>query len=89
MATILSLEDREGLRCIDVVEAGGSYGFKEFRRDPEDGGRWSIVADYSDRRYDSREDALAAAARAVGWLAWPDPDAADPGGRATGGTGTP
>ena len=67
---ILSLEDAEGLRCVDVfMRADGTFGFKEYRRDPEDSGRWSLIADYSGLSYTTREDALRAASANISWLA--------------------
>ena len=72
MADILSLEDAEGLRCVDVAAgADGAFGFKEFRRDPEDGGRWSLVADDTAIRYDIRDAALEAATARFAWLETP------------------
>src|SRR5215469_14791547 len=45
---LASLEDAEGFRCVDIVRLpDGMFVFKEFRRDPEDSGRWTLVADYS------------------------------------------
>jgi hypothetical protein len=36
---LASLENLYGDRCVDVyVRADGSFGFEEFRRDPEDCG---------------------------------------------------
>ena len=72
MTDILSLEDDEGLRCVDVLRGpDGAFGFKTFRRDPEDGGRWSMLADYTAVRYATREEALRAAASTLAWLRWP------------------
>jgi hypothetical protein len=72
MKVVDSLEDAEGLRCVDLfVRADGSYGFKEFRRDPEDAGRWTPVGDYSGLRYPSADAALAAAAAAIAWFDHP------------------
>lgn len=73
-----SLENGEHDRCVDLFSRpDGSFGFEEFRRDAEDGGAWTPVHHYSGLRYASREAALAAASRAVAWLA----AAAEPGGR--------
>ena len=47
----------------------GSYGFEEFRRDPEDAGLWTPVQYFAFQRYASKEAALAAAVAAVTWLA--------------------
>lgn len=70
MKAIISLEDADGLRCVDILEDGdGCFHFKEFRRDPEDGGRWTLVADYSAHSYTGSDEALRAAADAIPWLA--------------------
>lgn len=57
-------------RCVDIfVRPDGTFGFEEFRRDPEDMGTWTPVAYYSQREYSTEADALAAARQAVPWLA--------------------
>jgi len=57
-------------RCVDLfVRPDGTFGFEEFRRDPEDVGAWTPVAYYSEQEFASEPDALVAARRAVGWLA--------------------
>jgi hypothetical protein len=64
-----SFENPERNRCVDLfLRPDGSYGFEEFRRDPEDAGAWTPVQYYSTARYASKEDALAAARQAVRWL---------------------
>jgi hypothetical protein len=69
---LLSLEDSQGLRCVDIFRrAEGSFGFKEFRKDPEDGGRWTMTADFSHLTYPSQDAAHAAAAATLGWLPRP------------------
>jgi len=76
---IRSIEDAHGERCVDLISrADGSVVFKVCRRDPEDGGRWSIVADHSAVAYASEESAYKAAAARFGWLPpWPLPGATD------------
>jgi hypothetical protein len=65
-----SIENTERDRCVDFfVRPDGSFGFEEFRRDPEDGGTWTQVARYADVRYDSRDQGYAAASHRIGWLA--------------------
>ena len=65
-----SVENDEHDRCVDLFERpDGSWGYEEFRRDVEDAGRWTAVHYYSGLSYASREEALAAASRCVGWLA--------------------
>jgi hypothetical protein len=54
---------------VDVfTREDGTYGFEEFRRDPEDMGVWTPVAYYSGRCYKSEHDATTEARRAVPWL---------------------
>jgi hypothetical protein len=56
-------------RCIDIfVRPDGTFGFEEFRRDPEDMGAWTPVAYYSHREFPSEVDVLAAARDSVPWL---------------------
>ena len=56
-------------RCVDIfVRPEGTFGFEEFRRDPEDMGTWTPVAYYSTREYETETDALSAARDAVPWL---------------------
>jgi hypothetical protein len=57
-------------RCVDIFSRpDGTFGFEEFRRDPEDMGAWTPVAYYSERGFSTADDALAAARAAVPWLA--------------------
>jgi hypothetical protein len=54
-------------RCVDIFSRpDGTFGFEEFRRDPEDMGTWTAY--YSEREYATAEDALAAARNSVRWL---------------------
>ena len=56
-------------RCVDVfVRWDGTFGFEEFRRDPEDMGAWTPVAYYSAREFQTKVEALTAARAAVPWL---------------------
>jgi hypothetical protein len=58
-----------GDRCVDFFQRpDGTFGFNEFRKDPEDRGGWTLTTNYSDLVYASKEDALAAARAAVVWL---------------------
>jgi hypothetical protein len=67
---VRSLEDADGFRCVDIFKRpDGSYGFKEFRRDPEDAGRWTLVGDYSHQSYATTDDAIREAATSLPWLA--------------------
>ena len=65
-----SIENGQHDRCVDVfARPDGSFGFEEFRRDPEDVGAWTPVTYFSGLRYASKGEALAEAARRVSWLA--------------------
>jgi hypothetical protein len=56
-------------RCVDIfVRPDGTFGFEEFRRDPEDMGMWTPVAYYSALEFASEHDAMTAARHAVPWL---------------------
>jgi hypothetical protein len=56
-------------RCVDIfLRPDGTFGFEEFRRDPEDRGAWTPVAYFSGQEYASEQDALAAARARVPWL---------------------
>ncbi|HET9618046.1 MAG TPA: hypothetical protein VFP74_12840 [Pseudolabrys sp.] len=65
-----SIETGDGTRCIDLFfRPDGTYGFEEFRRDPEDGGAWTPVHYFSGKAFARKDDALDAALHAVAWLA--------------------
>jgi hypothetical protein len=64
-----SYENVEGDRCVDVfIRPDGTFGFEEFRRDPEDMGAWTAIGSYSGRVLNSQSDALEAARGTVAWL---------------------
>lgn len=65
-----SIETRDGMRCVDLFyRPDGTFGFEEFRRDPEDAGEWTPIQYFSGTAYTSKDSALAAAIGAVPWLA--------------------
>ena len=64
-----SIESVDGVRGVDLFRrADGSFGFEEFRRDPEDPGGWRPLGGHAEGAYADEEAALAAAKSAVGWL---------------------
>ena len=64
-----SRENAEHDRCVDIFSrADGSYGFEEFRRDPEDAGAWTAVGGFSALRQATHAQALSEAARRVAWV---------------------
>ena len=66
---LASLENAEHDRCVDLFRRpDGSFGFEEFRRDPEDAGAWTPVRFYAGKSFATRDEAMEAARRAVVWL---------------------
>jgi hypothetical protein len=56
-------------RAVKILKrAGGGFGFQEFRRDPEDAGRWTLVSDAPQAAYASEEQAAAAARASIPWF---------------------
>ena len=65
-----SLQNSEGDRCVDIfIRADGTYGFEEYRRDPEDGAGWYALARYSGHVFETEAQATAQARKSVAWLA--------------------
>ncbi len=66
---LASHQTDEGDRCVDVFSRpDGSFGFEEFRRDPEDMGVWTPVSYFSGLEYPTVDDAVVQAVRLVPWL---------------------
>ena len=66
---IHSIEDETGAHCVDVaLDDNGTFTFKVFRKDPEDQGRWTLVADYSKTTYATEAEALTAAGGTIPWV---------------------
>ena len=66
---VTSLHNDDVDRCVDIVRhPDGTFGFKEFRRDPEDSGGWTLIAYNPRAAYASEGEAIAAARAAVAWL---------------------
>ena len=64
-----SIENDAHDRCVDLFSRpDGTFGFEEFRRDVEDQGMWTPVSYFSDKSFQSNEDAWHAALEAVHWL---------------------
>ena len=60
----------EGNRCVDIFRRPEStFGFEEFRKDPEDVGAWTPVSYFSGREYPTEAETIDAACQAVPWLA--------------------
>ena len=57
------------MTCVDVFRRpDGTFGFDEYRRDPEDGRGWFSIGRYGHLSFEDAETALTEARRRVGWL---------------------
>lgn len=67
---LASIETDGGLRCVDIfLRPDGTTGFEEYRRDCEDGRGWFTIGFHKDKVFADEAEALAAARRAIAWLA--------------------
>jgi hypothetical protein len=63
---LASYQTDDAARCVDIFRRpDDTFGFEEFRRDPEDLGAWTPVAYFSSRHYPSEFSAVEAARQAV------------------------
>jgi hypothetical protein len=66
---LVSHQTAEANRCVDIFSRpDGSFGFEEFRRDPEDVGRWTAISSYAGHQYPTEFETVVVAKRAVPWL---------------------
>ncbi len=64
-----SIETEDGMRCVDIFRRDdGSFGFDEYRRDPEDSRGWQTAGGYGGKRYTTQDQALDGAIACVPWL---------------------
>jgi hypothetical protein len=68
-SVLASYQTFETDRCVDVFSRpDGTFGFEEFRRDPEDRGVWTPISYYAVRIFVSESDAVVSARKNVAWL---------------------
>jgi hypothetical protein len=66
---LASYQTFEADRCVDVfIRPDGTFGFEEFRRDPEDRGAWTPLSYFSTRQFPTESDAVFSARQNVMWL---------------------
>jgi len=66
---LASIENAEANRCVDIfIRPDGTFGFEEYRRDPEDAGSWTLVGSHAHRVHATRDEATAATRTVVAWL---------------------
>jgi hypothetical protein len=64
-----SVENEAHDRCVDLFfRPDKTYGYEEFRLDPEDAGNWTPYQYFSGLVFASSADALISAERSVSWL---------------------
>ena len=57
-------------RCVDVfARPDGSFGYEEYRREPEDGRGWYAIGHTASLVFATSNEALIAAVAEVAWLA--------------------
>jgi hypothetical protein len=65
-----SIETPDGGRCVDLFRrSDATYGFEEYRRDPEDGSGWFPIGFHAQAVFPTETAALAEARLRVAWLA--------------------
>lgn len=67
---VSSINSPEGDHCVDIFEREDrTFGFEEYRRDPEDMRGWFPLHRYSTQVFATERDALAQAKATVAWMA--------------------
>ena len=68
-----SIETDDGGRCVGLfARPDGTFGFEEYRRDPEDMSGWFPLHRYSHHVFATAEDALAQAKSSAAWMGLDD-----------------
>lgn len=69
LKVLRSIHDRDVRHCVDVLQSrDGLLTYREFRRDPEDGGRWFITNDFAHRSFADEAALLIDARREIAWM---------------------
>jgi len=66
---VASFNSSTGDHCVDIfVRDDGTFGFEEYRRDPEDMRGWFPLQHYSNQVFATDQDALVKAKVTVAWM---------------------
>ena len=66
---VRSVNNADGSRCVDIFRRDdGTFGFEEYRRDPEDGRGWFPVGGYAGSVWPGETEAWREAQMRVPWL---------------------
>lgn len=64
-----SINRDDGQVCVDIfVRPDGTYGFDEYRRDPEDPRGWYSIGHHADEIFVTQDAAFASARSRIQWL---------------------
>jgi len=67
---VASFDSPERDHCVDIfVRDDGTFGFEEYRRDPEDLKGWFSLHRYASQVFATHQHALAQATATVAWMA--------------------
>jgi hypothetical protein len=67
---VASIASPAGDHCVDIfLRDDGTFGFEEYRRDPEDLKGWFPLHRYASQVFASDREALANAKAAIAWMA--------------------
>ena len=67
---VASISNATDDHCVDIfVREDGSFGFEEFRRDPEDLSGWFSLHRYNLQTFATQDDALRQARLSIAWMA--------------------
>ena len=66
---ILSVNNDEGHLCVDIfIRENKTFGFEEYRKDPENIDGWYKIGNYSDKIYKNQKEAYNNACKNILWL---------------------
>ena len=66
---ILSVNNDEGNLCVDIfIRKNKTFGFEEYRKDPENIDGWYKVGNYSDKIYSNQKEAFKDACEYIMWF---------------------
>ena len=66
---VLSINNSDESRCVDIFQReDGSFGFEEYRRDPETNEGWYKVGFFGNSIFSSEEEAQKNACKFIIWL---------------------
>ena len=66
---IFSVNNDEGNLCLDIfIRENKTFGFEEFRKDPENINGWYKIGNYGDKIYFNQKEAYENACRKITWL---------------------